>query len=34
MKELKPCPFCGGKAVIQIRDEEGNLHDEEYEKNP
>ena len=34
MTELKPCPFCGGKAVIQIRDEEGNLHDKEYEKNP
>lgn len=34
MKELKPCPFCGGKAVIQIRDDEGNLHDEEYEKEP
>lgn len=32
--KLKPCPFCGGKAVIQIRDDEGNLHDEEYEKTP
>lgn len=34
MSKLKPCPFCGGKVVIQIRDDEGNLHDEEYEKNP
>lgn len=32
--ELKLCPFCGGRAVIQIRDDEGNLHNEEYEKNP
>lgn len=34
MTELKPCPFCGGKPVIQIRDYEGNLRDEEYEKDP
>lgn len=33
-EKLKPCPFCGGKAVIQIRDDEGNLYDEEYEKAP
>ena len=33
-KSLKPCPFCGGKVEIQIRDAEGNLGDEEYEKDP
>lgn len=34
MKQLKPCPFCGGKAYIQVRDYEGNLQTEEYEKDP
>lgn len=34
MKELKCCPFCGGKVRIGIYDDEGNLHNEEYEKNP
>lgn len=33
MTELKPCPFCGGKAEIVICDDEGNLHDKEYEKD-
>lgn len=33
-EELKPCPFCGNKAEIIICDDEGNLRDEEYEKNP
>lgn len=33
-EELKPCPFCGGQAHIVVSDDEGNLHDEEYEKNP
>ncbi len=33
--KLKPCPFCGGEVVIQIRDDEGNLHNEKgYEENP
>ncbi|MBG9693285.1 hypothetical protein ABD91_21355 [Lysinibacillus sphaericus] len=31
---LKPCPFCGGKAQLAISDDEGNLRDEKYEKNP
>lgn len=34
MTELKPCPFCGGKAVIQIRDDEGNMREDEYENDP
>ena len=33
-KELKPCPFCGGKLKIIILDDEFNVHDEEYEKEP
>lgn len=33
-KLIKPCPFCGGKVKIQIRNAEGNLRDEEYEKDP
>lgn len=34
--EMKPlnCPFCNGKVKIGIYDDEGNLHNEEYEKNP
>lgn len=32
--KLKKCPFCGGEAFLQIRDSEGNLHDEDYEKDP
>ncbi len=32
--ELKPCPFCGGKADLWVSDREGNLHDEEYENDP
>ena len=31
---LKPCPFCGGEFEIQVTDDEGNFHDEDYIKNP
>lgn len=34
MTELKPCPFCGGKAILVPCDDEGNLHDAEYLKRP
>lgn len=30
---LKPCPFCGGKFKIQIRDDEGNIRDYNYRLN-
>lgn len=29
MEELKPCPFCGGKACFELLDEEGCEIDEE-----
>lgn len=28
------CPFCGGTVHIAVCDDEGNIHDEEYEKDP
>ena len=34
MEELKPCPFCGGTAKIQICDDEGNLRNESYKSDP
>ena len=34
MAELKPCPFCGGKVKFIILDDEFNIHDEEYAKEP
>jgi hypothetical protein len=33
-KQLKPCPFCGGKIGVQVRDDEGNFKDEEYKLDP
>ena len=34
MTELKPCPFCGGDVSVVILDDEGNIRDEEYERDP
>lgn len=33
-KKLKPCPFCGSEIRVICTDDEGNLHDEDYERNP
>jgi hypothetical protein len=32
--ELRPCPFCGGRARITCRDAEGNVQPAEYEADP
>lgn len=32
--ELRPCPFCGKTPTILICDGEGNIHDQEYERDP
>ena len=34
MSELKPCPFCGAHIRIVVCDDEGNVHDDDYENNP
>lgn len=34
IEELKPCPFCGGAAMITCCDDEGNIHDDGYENDP
>ena len=34
MKKLKVCPFCGGAVKIIVMDDEFNVHDSEYEKEP
>lgn len=34
MKNKLICPFCGGKVHIVVCDDEGNIQDKEYEKNP
>lgn len=33
-EELMPCPFCGGEVSVVVLDEEGNIRDEEYERDP
>ena len=32
--DMAPCPFCGGRADFVICDEEGNIHEPEYEHDP
>lgn len=34
MAELKPCPFCGAKIRIVVCDDEGNMHNDDYENDP
>lgn len=32
--DLKPCPFCGGKVKFLLLDDEFNVKNEEYAKDP
>ncbi len=32
--KLLSCPFCGGKVRILVCDDEGNIHNDEYENDP
>lgn len=34
MEEELKCPFCGGEVRILVSDDEGNIHDEDYEDDP
>lgn len=31
---MRRCPFCKGRARIVVCDDEGNVHNEEYEDDP
>jgi len=33
-EKLRPCPFCGGEARIQVTDDEGNLKSDSYLESP
>lgn len=33
-EELKPCPFCEGEVSVVVLDDEGNIRDKEYERDP
>lgn len=33
-EKLRPCPFCGGEAKLQLTDDEGNFKDESYLEDP
>lgn len=33
-RRILKCPFCGGNVRIVVCDDEGNLHDDEYEQDP
>lgn len=34
MKKLKNCPRCDGPVSLVVCDDEGNIHDEDYEQRP
>jgi hypothetical protein len=34
MLMMRKCPWCGAEMELVVCDEEGNLHDKEYENDP
>lgn len=32
--KMLPCPFCGATPAIVVCDDEGNIHEDEYEEDP